>query len=238
MLSHELSYATEREQVKPAIWADPVAGKRPAVLVEIQATDPISRVGIVQQLLQTPGIQIVAEHASPSSRSAAVAVVVADVVDDLTVQMLRRLSRERAGKVVLVAGRIGEPALLDVVECGVAAVLWRRQADVDRLGRGVLTAAQGNRELPADLLNQVLAELGRVRRSGGGGPPGAPTGRLTERETGVLRLVADGLDTGEIAARMAYSERTIKSVLAGLTSRLQLRNRAHAVAYALRAGYI
>jgi DNA-binding NarL/FixJ family response regulator len=54
----------------------------------------------------------------------------------------------------------------------------------------------------------------------------------------VLRLVADGLDTHQIAEKLAYSERTIKNVLYGVMSRLQLRNRAHAVAYALREGYI
>jgi DNA-binding NarL/FixJ family response regulator len=52
----------------------------------------------------------------------------------------------------------------------------------------------------------------------------------------VLKLLADGMDTGEIAATLNYSERTIKNVLHGLMSRLDLRNRSHAVAYALRAG--
>jgi DNA-binding NarL/FixJ family response regulator len=50
----------------------------------------------------------------------------------------------------------------------------------------------------------------------------------------VLRLVADGYETREIASKLSYSERTVKNVLHELTSRLQLRNRAHAVAYALR----
>jgi DNA-binding NarL/FixJ family response regulator len=54
----------------------------------------------------------------------------------------------------------------------------------------------------------------------------------------VLRLVADGLDTSEIARQLAYSERTVKNVLHDVTSRLQLRNRSQAVAYALRQGFI
>jgi DNA-binding NarL/FixJ family response regulator len=61
---------------------------------------------------------------------------------------------------------------------------------------------------------------------------------LTDREVEVLRLVAEGLDTGEIARRLAFSERTIKSVLHDVTTRLQLRNRAHAVAFAVREGFI
>jgi DNA-binding NarL/FixJ family response regulator len=54
----------------------------------------------------------------------------------------------------------------------------------------------------------------------------------------VLKLVAEGLDTSEIADSLSYSERTIKNVLHEVTTRLQLRNRSHAVAYALRNGLI
>ncbi len=61
---------------------------------------------------------------------------------------------------------------------------------------------------------------------------------LTERERDVLSLMADGLSTREVARRMAYSERTIKNILQDLTTRLHLRNRTQAVAYALRNGWI
>jgi DNA-binding NarL/FixJ family response regulator len=47
-------------------------------------------------------------------------------------------------------------------------------------------------------------------------------------------LLAEGRDTAEIASRLCYSERTVKGVIHGLTTRLQLRNRSHAVAFALR----
>jgi DNA-binding NarL/FixJ family response regulator len=62
--------------------------------------------------------------------------------------------------------------------------------------------------------------------------------KLAPREIDVLRLVADGYDTGEIATKLAYSERTVKNVLHDVTTRLQLRNRSHAVAFALREGLI
>jgi DNA-binding NarL/FixJ family response regulator len=58
------------------------------------------------------------------------------------------------------------------------------------------------------------------------------------REAEVLRLVADGLETREIAEQLCYSQRTVKGILHDVTSRFQLRNRAHAVAFALREGLI
>jgi DNA-binding NarL/FixJ family response regulator len=46
------------------------------------------------------------------------------------------------------------------------------------------------------------------------------------------------VSTREIASQLAYSERTIKAVIQELTTRLNLRNRAHAVAHAVRNGWI
>ena len=72
----------------------------------------------------------------------------------------------------------------------------------------------------------------------GGGTVVTTRSRLAQREVDVLRLVADGYDTAQIAHRLCYSERTVKNVLHGVTTRLQLRNRSHAVAYAVREGLI
>ena len=64
------------------------------------------------------------------------------------------------------------------------------------------------------------------------------TARLTDREIAVLKLLADGLDTAEVGRRVFLSERTVKNIIHGMTSRLKLRNRTQAVAYALRLGLI
>ena len=54
----------------------------------------------------------------------------------------------------------------------------------------------------------------------------------------MLRLLAEGYDTAEVGRRLFYSERTVKNIIHDVTSRLDLRNRAHAVAYAIREGLI
>jgi DNA-binding NarL/FixJ family response regulator len=74
---------------------------------------------------------------------------------------------------------------------------------------------------------------------GHGARPDSPAAaELTGRELQVLRLLAEGSDTAEIAERLAYSEPTIKNVIQRLFERLQVRNRPHAVAVAMRAGII
>lgn len=54
----------------------------------------------------------------------------------------------------------------------------------------------------------------------------------------MLKLLADGFDTTEVATRLCYSERTVKNVVQDITRRHNLRNRTHAVTYALRQGLI
>jgi DNA-binding NarL/FixJ family response regulator len=88
-----------------------------------------------------------------------------------------------------------------------------------------------------DLLGQLLDHVGRLQRDVLT-PRGLRFSGLSEREVRVLRLMADGFDTGEIGRRLFYSERTVKHIVHDITSRLHLRNRTHAVAYALRQGYI
>jgi DNA-binding CsgD family transcriptional regulator len=61
---------------------------------------------------------------------------------------------------------------------------------------------------------------------------------LSARDVKVLSLLADGHSTATIAADLAYSESTIKNVIRDLVRQLGARNRAHAVAMAIRAGAI
>jgi DNA-binding NarL/FixJ family response regulator len=91
--------------------------------------------------------------------------------------------------------------------------------------------------VPPDLLGRLLDQVGRLQRQVLD-PRGFTFAGLSGREIEVLRLVADGHDTKEIAATLCYSERTVKNVLHEITTRLQLRNRSHAVAYAMREGLI
>jgi DNA-binding NarL/FixJ family response regulator len=97
--------------------------------------------------------------------------------------------------------------------------------------------AAGDGAIPADLVGGLLSHVGRLQR-GVLAPRGFLATGLTERETRVLTLAANGDDTATIASKLAYSERTVKNLLHDLTSRLQLRNRTHAVAYAVRQGLI
>ncbi|MEU9116698.1 response regulator transcription factor [Streptomyces sp. NPDC048483] len=201
--------------------------------VMVRAPDPISLAGVTSQLSQHRGVRLVEGDEEPP---AAVAVVVTAAMDDSTIPQLRRLVRIDGARIVLVADQIREAELLAVIECGVGAILWRHQATSRQLYQSVLAASRGEGDLPSDLLTRLLHQVGQLQRSADD-RPSTPAG-LAPREIEVIRLIAEGLDTGAIAGRLSYSERTVKNVLHGITTRLHLRNRAHAVAYALRQGHI
>ena len=62
--------------------------------------------------------------------------------------------------------------------------------------------------------------------------------QVDSRSKLVLEMLAEGHSTREIAARMSYSERTIKKLITGLHDRFDARTRAQIVAEAIRAGLI
>ncbi|MFI9466060.1 LuxR C-terminal-related transcriptional regulator [Streptomyces sp. NPDC052492] len=208
-------------------------GSRIPVLVEAQ--DPISRAGAASELRRHPVIELV-EDGRPGPGT--VTLLVNDQLDEDLLTRMRKLVRSDGSRAVLVVGAIRENELLDVVECGVGAIVWRHEATAHRLVRAVVAASRGDGDLPGDLLGRLINRVGTMHRTSTGHAGGLPATGLTAREVDVLRLVSEGLDTGEIAGKLSYSERTVKNVLHGITTRLHLRNRAHAVAYALREGYI
>jgi DNA-binding NarL/FixJ family response regulator len=204
------------------------------VSVSVHARDPISEAGVASQLRPRPEVRVLPPE---ELDRAEVAVIVVDVVDDDAVQLLRTVQRRGPARTVLVASRLDDGDLVAAVEVGVVGLIRRSESTPDRLVQVIGAAASGDGSVPPDLLGRLLDQLGRLQRHVLT-PRGLTFTGLAEREIEVLRLVADGYDTGEIASKLAYSERTIKNVLHDVTSRLQLRNRSHAVAYAMRQGLI
>ncbi|MGH6656106.1 MAG: response regulator transcription factor [Actinocrinis sp.] len=212
--------------------ANAAAGALGRTSVRVQSLDPISEAGILVQLRQRPELRV-----ATGGEAAAVVIAVADTLDEAAVRWLAALHRADGTPVVLVVGQFDPRAVANVIGSGVCGLLRRAEATPERLVRVVRAAAQGHGDMPPDLVRHLLDQVSLLNRTALE-PRGLSFAGLTERERDVLRLIADGLSTREVAERLAYSERTIKAVLQSLTIRLNLRNRTQAVAYAVRNGWI
>jgi len=122
-------------------------------------------------------------------------------------------------------------------ELGLADVLVRSEIDPARLGRVIVAVARDDAE-PAPR-NRVdgHARISPAQFETLGSSALGPHG-LNDREVEAIRLLASGMGIREIGLELSYSERTVKNILYALTTRLGLRNRTQAVAYAARMGAI
>jgi DNA-binding NarL/FixJ family response regulator len=204
------------------------------VPLALYAQDPILEAGVHSQLRPRPEVELLGPD---EEERAVVALVVVDRLDDDAVRLLRRLQHSSTVRVGLMIGHLEHNVLRTTVECGVAAVVRRSEATEHRLVSVITALAKGEGVLPADLLGRLLDQVGQLQRKVLD-PNGLTLSTLTARETDMLRLVAEGLDTAEIAVKTSYSERTVKNVLHEVISRFNLRNRAHAVGYLMRHGLI
>ncbi|GIM93815.1 helix-turn-helix transcriptional regulator [Paractinoplanes toevensis] len=204
------------------------------VKVALQAMDPVSHAGLAA-LLQFRNDMVVLR--SNQRHDADVLVAAAERLTPDVVAALRRTGADVSAPIVLVCQEILEAELMTAVECRVVGILPRSAVTAERLAHSVRAAAAGGGVMPPNLVGELLKQVERMQRDVLA-PNGLNASGLTPREIDVLRLMADGFDTNEIAGKLCYSERTVKNVIYGVTHRLKLRNRSHAVAYALRAGMI
>jgi DNA-binding NarL/FixJ family response regulator len=202
------------------------------VPVLICSADPVSHAGISSQL--RGGFVVETTELEPDET---VALVVVDQVDAECVATMRTLRGRGAQHMLLLVSRIDEKGVLAAVEAGATSILRRSEATAAHLVAAIRAASSGEGSLPPDLLGRLLSQVGRLQRQVLH-PRGLTFTGLTDREVSVLRLLADGLDTVEVGERLYYSERTVKNIIHDVTSRLALRNRTHAVAYAIREGLI
>jgi DNA-binding NarL/FixJ family response regulator len=146
-------------------------------------------------------------------------------------QRVRLLPGVSSVRLVALASAEYEELLFQSLEAGVAGILVRRTLTPAALSGYLEAVASGGTALPAALLNRLVTHLAGSGRHG-------LQDSLGGREVDVLRLLADGSSTREIAAELAYSERTVKNIVHDLLLKLDCRTRAQAVGLATRRGVI
>ena len=97
--------------------------------------------------------------------------------------------------------------------------------------------ADGEALLDPSIALKMMDEFRRMQEAPEGGQTlGEEIAQLSERERDILKLVAQGLDNGQIGDRLGLSEKTIRNRLTQIFEKLQVNNRIQATLVALRQG--
>jgi DNA-binding NarL/FixJ family response regulator len=207
-----------------------------SIAVAVIAGDQLTQEGAAARLSAQPDIAVLA---GPQWPWASVLLVLTTAVTRDILRQMERACDESPGRrprVVMVADSMDEQYLERAIRSGLVGLLYRQQRDYDQIIGAVRDAAAGRAEPPQAILRRLTGQVPGACR--GAPVRELPAAGLDPREVEVLRLLAEGLSTSEVAAKLDCSERTIKHIVHALVVGRNLRNRTHAVACALRAGVL
>ncbi|RPA58508.1 DNA-binding response regulator [Gordonia oryzae] len=207
------------------------------VRVMVVDDHPMWRDGVARDLTDE-GFEVVATADGVRAATARAAAVQPDVVlmdmqmpDGSGAQATSELLAVCPGARVLVLSASDErDDVLDAVKAGATGYLVK-SAHRDELVAAVRATAEGQAVFTPGLAGLVLGEYRRIARD-----PGPDTPVLTDRETQVLREVAKGLSSKQIAARLSISPRTVENHVGATLRKLQLANRVELARYAIEHG--
>jgi DNA-binding NarL/FixJ family response regulator len=106
-------------------------------------------------------------------------------------------------------------------------------ADQDEIVRAIVAVAAGEAVFGAGIAERALAYFAAAPSSA---RAARPFPELTDREMEILRLVADGRTTADIARRLRLSEKTVRNHTSNVVAKLRVEDRAQAIVRARKAG--
>jgi DNA-binding NarL/FixJ family response regulator len=213
-----------------------------AVRVLIVDDQALVRAGFRMILEAEPGMEVVGEAADGEAAVSAVELTRPDVVlMDVRMPNLdgiaatrRILAADFAPKVLMLTTFDADEYIYEAFRAGACGFLLK-DAPPERLVEGIRTVAAGEALLAPSVTRRLIESF--VRRQPAPIHPAALE-QLTAREREVLELVARGLSNAEIAEKLVLSEATVKTHVAHVLDKLQLRDRVQAVVCAYESGLV
>lgn len=176
----------------------------------------VDGVEVVQQALTTPSDVILLDIQMPQKSGLEALVEIKAANPQARILVLTSFSEDEI--------------VFSAIKSGAMGYLLK-DSSPQELMQAIRDVYHGRSALHPDIAFKVIQELNK--------PPASTTlaeDPLTEREIAVLRLVARGLTNQEIADQLVVSERTVRTHISNILSKLQLANRTQAALYALRQG--
>ena len=199
------------------------------------------RAGIRMLLSSIENVEVVAEASDGAEAIAAIAQYEPDVVlMDLTMKDIggleatARIKAEHPDtRILILSMHANEEYVLQALRAGAVGYLLKEAATAE-LEIALNAVSSGEIYLSPPVSRAVVD--GYISRTEGGEP--GPEDGLTPRQRQILRLIAQGLGTKEIAYKLEVSVKTIETHRAMLMERLDIRDVAGLTRYAIRQGLI
>lgn len=149
------------------------------------------------------------------------------------VEVAQQIHREAPEcRIMILTAYENQEYVVRALRAGAYAYLLKSAAD-ENLVESIRLVHQGKHLLSPELIDQVMREFQVLAQ----GVAVAESG-LSQEDLSVLGFIARGATNEEIAQEMFWSERTVKRKVEEITSKLEARNRAQAVAEAIKRGLI
>ena len=215
-----------------------------SIRVLIADDQQMVRQGFTVLLNTQPDIDVVGQAVDGLDAIAQVAELTPDVVlMDIRmpelggIEATRRITDETPQIRVLVLTTFDlDEYVYDALRAGASGFLLK-DASADQLAEAIRVVAAGDALLAPGITRRLIAEFSRLDST-----PRAPlkqrVGELTERETEVLSLIAQGLSNAEIAERLLVAEQTVKTHVGRILVKLGLRDRTQAAVFAYECGLV
>jgi DNA-binding NarL/FixJ family response regulator len=142
---------------------------------------------------------------------------------------------ETAVKVLMLTTFDLDEYVYDALRAGASGFLLK-DVPADQLVSGIRLVAQGDALLAPSVTRRLIQEFSRSSRGRGERPAGLD--ELTPREVEVFKLLARGMSNAEIAADLIVSETTVKTHVARILMKLEVRDRVQAVVLAYESGVV
>ncbi|HYJ68635.1 MAG TPA: response regulator transcription factor [Nocardioidaceae bacterium] len=211
-----------------------------AIRVLLVDDESLVRAGLRAIIEAEPDLEVVGEAGDGAEAVAQVRglrpdVVCMDVrmprVDGIAATRLL-VERSESTRVLVLTTFENDDYVYDALAAGAYGFLLKRSAP-EQVTAAVRTVHAGESLLFPDAVRRLIgAHGGRAATD----RPGLPM--LTEREGEVLRLMARGMSNAEIAGELVLGVETVKSHVASLLSKLDVRDRTQAVIRAYESGFV
>ena len=147
----------------------------------------------------------------------------------------RLLDRPGGPKVLVLTTYEVDEYVIEAMRAGASGFLLK-DLRKGQLVRAVHQAAAGDLVIDPSITKRLIEKVVDTKRAQTRAR--SALGRLTEREIEVLKLMARGLTNAELAADLSVSESTVKTHVARILDKLELRDRVHAVILAYEIGLV